>query len=205
MVTADRTLYASRLIEKAGGDGPVEFVLSEESEDRYNDVILAKGWDIEAFKRNPVMLKQHDHNQPIGTWKRVRVEGKQLLGVANFDTGGVAGAEAERQVKAGVLSAVSVGFRPLSRPQERDNGGLLFEKSELLEVSLVSVPAHPNALRVKSYGPTPFANTDSPFERFYDAATRFASAVERAYWKGEISDEELKSATAALRRGKLHG
>ena len=42
------------------------------------------------------------------------------------------------------MRAVSVGFRPLEF--ERQGDGLRFKKQELLELSAVSVPAHPHAL-----------------------------------------------------------
>jgi hypothetical protein len=56
-------------------------------------------------------------------------------------------------VQAGILRAVSVGFRPIeSKPlNEKDKdpfGPQRFTKHELVETSLVSIPANPNALAV---------------------------------------------------------
>ena len=65
----------------------------------------------------------------------------------------------ERLIEDGVLKAVSVGFRPIDwEPidEKEPYGGWLIKSADLLEVSLVSVPAHPNALRVsKSLGLSP--------------------------------------------------
>jgi hypothetical protein len=44
----------------------LEFVLSDQSADRYDDIILADGWDLANFKRNPITLFNHDANFPIG-------------------------------------------------------------------------------------------------------------------------------------------
>jgi phage head maturation protease len=54
--------------------------------------------------------------------------------------------------KKGFLNAVSVGFSPLKQhPRYDDDGkylGILFEEQELLELSLVPIPANANALQV---------------------------------------------------------
>jgi phage head maturation protease len=54
--------------------------------------------------------------------------------------------------KAGVLNAVSIGFRPLKSEPLR-TGGQKFTKWELLELSIVSVPANPSALIVQRAHP----------------------------------------------------
>lgn len=150
----------SGAVSKADGDGPVEFVLSHESDDRMGDIIRQDGWDLTNFKKNPVMLWAHDSRgiPPIGKWSNVRIDSRTLLGSANFDTDDPFAASIESKVRRGFLNAVSVGFRPLEmewRPEkEGENGGgslfrpaADFKKQELLETSIVSVPAHPKALR----------------------------------------------------------
>ena len=78
---------ASGAVTKASEDGPIEFVLSHESDDRMGDIIRQDGWDLKNFQKNPVMLWAHDSRgiPPIGKWAKVRVEGKSLVGIANFD------------------------------------------------------------------------------------------------------------------------
>ena len=52
-------------------------------------------------------------------------------------------------IDAGILKAVSVGFRPVeSKPRKESDWGVFFTKAELVETSVVSVPANPNALAV---------------------------------------------------------
>jgi phage head maturation protease len=51
-------------------------------------------------------------------------------------------------VEQGVLKAVSVGFRPIDREPMSDGRGLRYKRQELLETSVVSVPANPAALAV---------------------------------------------------------
>lgn len=137
-------------------DGPIEFVASEESDDRAGDLVHADGWDLSAFKKNAVMPWSHDYRvAPIGRWQKVHVEGKQLLGLAIFDKNDPFAAQIESKYRTKFLSAVSVGFRPLEFAEREDGKassnpfrrGYDFKKQELLEISAVSVPMHPKALR----------------------------------------------------------
>ena len=114
------------------------------------DVIVAKGWKLDNFKKNPVFMLSHQHSGlPIGTVPDVRVDGKQLLSAVTFDSGDPVAMQVKGKYERGVMRAVSVGFRALSFEERLDEGrvaGLTFKESELLEISAVSVPAHPGAL-----------------------------------------------------------
>jgi HK97 family phage prohead protease len=149
--------FKAVLQKAANGDHDGVFVLNEESEDRMGDIIKVDGWKLKQFKKNPVALWQHDHDKPVGHWKNIRVEGKQLLG--ELKLAGTNLAKMARQlIEDGALRAVSVGFRPLEyEPKDPEDkygiNGFIIKEAELLETSLVSVPAHPNALLLsKKYG-----------------------------------------------------
>jgi len=136
---------------RAAGDKPFTFVISDASVDRYGDVIEAAGWKLAEFKRNPVALFGHDAAQPIGVWRNVRVEGDALLGDLEFLPAGRSPRVDELRafVETGMLRAVSVGFYPLaSEPVGDGKPGQRFTGSNLIECSLVSIPANPNALAV---------------------------------------------------------
>jgi HK97 family phage prohead protease len=123
------------------------FVASTASQDRMGDVIRQDGWDLKAYKNNPVVLFGHNHDQPIGRAHNVRVHDGALKADFEFAPEGVNpfAAQVGRMVEAGFLKAVSVGFRPLEyKPMK--SGGLEFIKSELLEISVVSVPANSEAV-----------------------------------------------------------
>lgn len=127
-----------------------EFVLSDETPDRMDDVIMADAWDLASFQKNPIALFNHNSNAPIGKWANVRVVDKQLRGHLELAPAGTSDRidEIGKLIDAGILRAVSVGFRPKeSRPRPESNyGGLFFTKAELVETSLCSVGANPNAL-----------------------------------------------------------
>jgi len=133
-----------------GGD-PFEFVMSDASIDRMGDVIEQDGWQLANFQRNPIALFGHSSGFPIGTWADVAVKDGRLTGrLELMPPVSDRLREIHAAIEAGVLRAVSVGFHPLDmEPLEGSkNGGLRFTKQELVECSLVSVPANPNALSV---------------------------------------------------------
>lgn len=136
-------------------DDPFTFIMSSEKTDRMGDVIRQDGWELRQFKRNPIALFGHQHSFPVGTWKNVRVEGKRLLGELQFAAAGTSQRidEIRSLVEQRILKAVSVGFRVKEyEPLDKNEpwGGWDIQKSELLETSVVSVPAHQDALLAAS-------------------------------------------------------
>ena len=136
----------------AAENRPMTFVISSEEVDRHGDVILAEGWRLAAYQRNPVFLWAHDYTRPvIGRAVSVWPEPEQLLARMEF-----APTDFAREVAAlyrnGYQQGVSVGFKPLryeERRQEKTGAflGIRFLEQELLEVSAVPVPANRSALR----------------------------------------------------------
>jgi HK97 family phage prohead protease len=141
-------------LDAATEDRVVSFVFSDDSVDRYGDRIEARGWQLDNFNANPVALFGHDSGSVenvIGRASNVRVEGNRLVGDIEFMEASVnPNAEVVYQmVKAGYLRAVSVGFQPLDWVAAQDKGragGIDFRKQELLEISIVPIPANPTAL-----------------------------------------------------------
>jgi HK97 family phage prohead protease len=132
----------------------ITFIFSDDSVDRYGDRIEARGWQLENFEANPVALFGHDASSVenvIGRATSVRVEGNRLVGEIEFMEASVnPNAEIVYQmVKGGYLHAVSVGFQPLDWAMTKDKtrpGGIDFKRQELLEISIVPIPANANAL-----------------------------------------------------------
>jgi HK97 family phage prohead protease/HK97 family phage major capsid protein len=139
----------------------MEFCLSDESIDRMGDTISADGWELDAFKKNPIALFNHLPTFPIGRWEDLRVDKDALKGRLVMAPLGTSNRidEIRKLIDAGILKAVSVGFRDIeSVPLDKKNpfSGRRFIKQELVETSLVSVPANSNALAIsKSLGISP--------------------------------------------------
>ena len=134
----------------AGEVSGMEFVLSDETPDRMDDIIVSDGWDLAAFKKNPIALFNHKADFPIGKWSGLRVNEKQLRGHLELAPAGTSARidEIRKLIDAGILKAVSVGFKPLDLKKREKADGYTFTRCELVETSLVSVPANPNALAI---------------------------------------------------------
>ena len=135
----------------------LRFVGSSAAPDRHGDVVNAKGWNLDNFKKNPVFLWQHNqYEAPIGNSINEFVDDEKGLVMDIFFHGLTEkSAEALMLYNAGVMKGVSVGFRPLELKEMDDDErkdlgmspfGTYYESQELLELSAVSIPANPEAL-----------------------------------------------------------
>lgn len=116
-------------------------VASSAIEDRHGEVIDQSGWDLKNFKKNPVLLWAHDHYLPaIGHATKVWTEGGKLMFKGIWSSATELGRACQQLVQEGTLNSFSVGFMPF----EMD--GNTYIKQELLEISLVNVPANPDAM-----------------------------------------------------------
>jgi HK97 family phage prohead protease len=139
----------------AGEINGTEYVLSDETPDRMGDIIESAGWELTEFKKNPIALFGHRSDFPVGRWRNVGInkDTKQLRGHLELAPKGASPRidEIRALVEAGILRAVSVGFKPIdSVPINAKDpwSGSRYSKQELVECSLVAVPANPNALSV---------------------------------------------------------
>ena len=127
-------------------DGTLSYVLSDATVDRYGDIIEPSGWLLDSFRKNPVALFNHQPDKVVGNWRNVHVEGERLIGdfePAPPGTTQVAD-DVRRLIEANLLRATSVGFLPReSEPIDPKNpwNGTRYLQQELLETSIVSVPA----------------------------------------------------------------
>lgn len=122
----------------------LQAVFSNDKQDRHGDVVL-QNWDLKSFKKNPVILNSHnyyDATEVIGKATKIKVVDNQLEGEIEFAVGANPRADVIFELyKGGFLNAFSVGFIPLEFSAK---GEII--KSELLEVSAVSIPANTYAL-----------------------------------------------------------
>jgi HK97 family phage prohead protease len=145
----------------------VRFVGTTGVRDRMGDEIPTKGWNFDPYLKNPVVMWGHNYAEPpVGRVTEIHEKGGKQPRI-EFDVEfapGDANPKAEQLfqlTKRGFLNAVSVGFRSLKsewidtedeeekkRAKEAPDAraGKEFKKKELLELSLVPVPANPEAL-----------------------------------------------------------
>ena len=129
----------------------LDAVFSTANEDRHGDIVK-QNWDLKNFKKNPVIINSHkygDATEVIGKAVKIKVVDGKLEGKIQFAVSENPKAKIIFDLyKNGFLSAFSVGFMP----KEFDDKGTIM-KSELLEVSCVSVPANAEALaKMKAKG-----------------------------------------------------
>jgi len=128
-------------------------IASTPAVDRDRDRVLPKGANITNYEKNPVLIFGHNYADPwavIGRASDVTVGHgdirfrPELRQPANDN-------DPMTIVQAlwdqGLLKAASIGFNP-SQYEKNDFGGRDFTEWELLEISLVPVPANQEALRL---------------------------------------------------------
>ena len=127
-------------------------VISRETADRMGDEILVSGWQLKNYRKNPVVQPFHDYRAlPVGRSIEEWVKGNRLMGRPQF----ASYPEAEKiysLYRDKYLKGFSVGFVALkSEPIEQEKEKMFsqatrFLKHELLEYSVVPIPAHQDAL-----------------------------------------------------------
>jgi HK97 family phage prohead protease len=159
-----RRVFETEIKAVDGEARAFDFVISTASVDRYGDTVAVDGWKLSNFRKNPVVLWMHDNSMlPVGKASNIRVEDGKLKARVEFTP-----AELVRyndivfeMIKGGFLSATSVGFIPLKYafvddPERRF--GIDFQEQELLEFSIVTVPANQEALvEGREFTPEPVA------------------------------------------------
>lgn len=145
-------------VEKRTVDG----VISTESIDRDDEVVLARGLKFEQFHKNPVVLFMHDAYCPIGKCDdgpKLRKRGgmTEVVATTKFADTDLAN-EVFELTKGEFLRGISIGMSPYSidrsapEPQEIRKRPelakvrLMIRGAELAEYSFVTVPSNPDAL-----------------------------------------------------------
>ncbi|PPQ20538.1 hypothetical protein CV770_03955 [Bradyrhizobium sp. AC87j1] len=139
---------------KAQSDGGriFTFTISTATVDRMGDTIAVQGWKLDAFRKNPVVLWGHDGSLlPVGRATEVWIQGGRLKATAELAPPDVSqyAERVRKMILGGFLTATSVGFAPLKYVFSEDKRrpyGIDFLEQELLEFSIVTVPANPDAL-----------------------------------------------------------
>src|SRR5262245_15513096 len=150
---ADKVIKQVGMLVKAGGLGArqLKFVISTGTVDRENDTINPRGWDLDAFKANPVIPWGHQYEIPaVARAVSIGLEGDQLVSVAEFPPAGIYALADEvfGLAQAGFIRGASVGFKPLEWAfnEQRGRFAIDYKRQELLEWSVCNIPSNPEAL-----------------------------------------------------------
>ena len=138
-----------------------EFTISDATLDRYGTVIPISAWNLENFGKGGNFYYQHESSQwnkpdpdyvlgPARAW----IEDNVLVGEGTYEPAELnpLADTIRRKVEFGTLKSTSVGFIAkrghwgVEKHQE-DPDVYYFDEVELLEFSIVNIPANPNATK----------------------------------------------------------
>lgn len=138
------------------GDLSVDFIICDNTVNRYGWRLLVEGIDLTGFQKNPVALMQHyTYEIAIGRWENIRVENSKLLGTLIFDRNDEQAIRLYWKYKDGFMNAVSLHVIPKEESEAPEyllpgQTSATVVKSELLEISVVTVPGQANAVKLST-------------------------------------------------------
>jgi hypothetical protein len=150
-----------REIRKKEDERTITFVASDSTRDSAGTVLNQDNWDLTRFNSNGIIGYQHkvyggwdDTDNPdnvIGKGHAYVDDGKLMVDIT-FEPKEIneLAEKIYQKVLFGSLRAVSVGFLPIGKGrfgEGADAETYYFAGQQLLEVSVVNIPANPNALR----------------------------------------------------------
>lgn len=161
------------------------------------EVLRMSGVDLKRYRSNPVVLNAHARRSVlniVGRAPDLHGSGVQLVAPVQFSEVTDAGRKAYELALEGTLRALSIGYRVRLarelREGEEDGGvvgpALIALEWELLEVSVVPIPADPGAL-ARSGGGLAAASTDpSAVLSVYRAARQSRPAQYDPEYRGAL-------------------
>jgi HK97 family phage prohead protease len=146
-----RKTVAIEVVEKNDDGGRI--IISTGDVDRDNDRVMPFGARVDNYLKNPVVQYGHNYSEPWATVGRTTsLEIGENGIVAEFELRPAANEQDPQNIvrllwNGDWIRTASIGFAPKER-EENDDGGVDFTEWDLLEWSLVPVPANQSALRL---------------------------------------------------------
>lgn len=126
-----------------------DVVASDESVDSFGTIV--RGFILDRFIANPVVLFAHDHTRIVGGASNVRhADGALRMTITLAEEGTSATVDEVRSLRRqGLLRGISVSVLPGTLSVEKGADGcevVVLGDNELLETTVCAIPANPNAL-----------------------------------------------------------
>jgi HK97 family phage prohead protease len=140
-------------IKSQGDKVIIEGLANKNVLDRGRDIIEVDAWDLDNYKKNPVILFNHGMDATLGgtpVGKAIEVKPTEnglfiKVELSNLDDPVIK--RIRGLVKERILRAFSVGFDPKEmEPDKSDSSINRIKKAELFEVSIVGVPMNQDSL-----------------------------------------------------------
>lgn len=159
--------------------------------DRVGDVVFPSAFEksLPTYMSNPVLLANHDWNDPCGVVTHAEIQDKGLYIEAKISA---TRPDIKTLIREGVLRTFSIGYNELDADFDEPTQTKFIKALELLEISIVTVPANAAAL-FREVG----ANQPKDAAKETDAPKPQAEAPKAAP-KGEtkVCDESKSTLTA---------
>ncbi|CAB4134518.1 Prohead protease [uncultured Caudovirales phage] len=122
----------------------IEGYASTNDVDRAGDVVSTAVWEtgLKNYLNNPIILANHDYEDPIGRMVDYKIDSKGLWIKARISPA----AELYGLIKDGVVTAFSIGFKIVDAEYNSAAEVFVIKQIELMEISVVSVPCNQNTL-----------------------------------------------------------
>jgi hypothetical protein len=140
-------LFTRAVKETSTKEGFHRFIASTEDVARDGLVIEAAGWELDNYRKNPIITWLHDtwSRPPIGRGL-VELDKNRLITEVEFDLGDPFAAQIDRKYREGFLHAVSVQWNTHEVKPGGPNKAPRITRAELIEIAAVPVPADPGAV-----------------------------------------------------------
>ena len=180
--------------------------------DSYSDIVMPGAFTKSISKRKPVMLWQHNSDQPIGVWDEMEERSKGLY-VKGRILETAMGNDAYKLVKAGAITGMSIGYSAKKWETDTEKEVRKLTELELYEVSLVTFPANEKALITRVKSDDGALINERQFEDFLrdagfsrkEAKTIVSDGYravlnQRDAGDGKLTDQQVEALSADLRR-----
>jgi HK97 family phage prohead protease len=150
-MTIQHKTFTAEVVSKQDGGGRI--VISTAGTDRDRDRVMPRGCLTDNYIKNPVVMWGHSYHSPSDVIGRtLTLEATDAGLVAEFELRPAANDQDPQNIvrllwDGGWVRTASIGFRPIE-VQPNEFGGHDFTAWELLEWSLVPIPANADALRL---------------------------------------------------------
>lgn len=141
----DFNLESGVVTKDASGDCMIEGYANTSSKDRVGDVVKPTAFtkSLETYMKNPVLLVNHDWNDPCGVVTAAEVTDKGLMIKAKISN---TREDIKTLIREGCLRTFSIGYNEVDSEYDESTKTKYVKELELLEISVVTVPANTEAM-----------------------------------------------------------
>lgn len=137
----------------ADGSLTIEGYANTVDRDRVGDIVLPEAFKatLPEYLKNPILLYMHNWERPIGTVVETKIDERGLW-IKAVISNAAAVADIRTQISEGILKTFSIGYNELDSDYDKKTETRIIRQLELLEISIVTIPANPAALFTQSQG-----------------------------------------------------